>query len=197
MVSRATPCAGILTLSVSGSRPRSLLFQTSCPCTRSWNPSSPSGTSASASLARDAARVLIDSDDRRVRQQGSGRWRHGGEIVAGKERCRKQSPKTHVRPIFLLVHAAIADLEHVGIVPMSRAGIARDIDLTEAYGRHAEVAVGNVLGGTPEVAAHRGAPLPDIVLAILTQAVDDGPAGLEKRCVHLLIRLDHHLMSRG
>src|SRR6516225_5488627 len=112
-------------------------------------------------LALDAARVLIDGDDRAIRQQDGGRWRHGSEIVARKEWCREQSPKTHVRPVFLLVHAAIADLEHVGIVPMSRAGITRDIDLTKAYGRHAEVAVGNVLSRTPEVAAHRGAPLPD------------------------------------
>src|SRR5436305_15330147 len=86
-----------------------------------------------------------------------------------------------------MIHAAIADFEHVRIIPMSGAGKWFEAILVESDNGHPIVVICDVFGRAPQVAAHRGAPSPDALVSVLTQAEDNGPATSLQRIVHLLI----------
>ena len=74
--------------------------------------------------------------------------------------------------VFFGLHAAIADFEHVGIVPVARAGEGRKTCLGEADCCHGGVVVFDVAGGAPRVAADDGSPAPDRLPAILAERVE-------------------------
>jgi hypothetical protein len=63
--------------------------------------------------------VLVDGDDVSVREDVNGALRHVLQIVAGEQRNCQQSSKSHVRPVLLVSHALIANIEHVRIILMS------------------------------------------------------------------------------
>src|SRR5260370_5469024 len=92
------------------------------------------------------------------------------------------------------VHAAVADLKHVRIVPMSRSGKARQTCLPKTNRLHPRVMVVNVASGTPEIAAYACAPLPHGVVAVLAEAVDDWTAGAAQGIAHLDVGVHHHLV---
>src|SRR5258707_12286683 len=90
-------------------------------------------------ISLSSGTVLIYSNDVFVRKQRDGLRRHRGEIVARKEWRSENRPQTHVRPILIHVHAAIAHLEHVGAVPMSWSAKTRQTSLATANRLHMHV----------------------------------------------------------
>src|SRR5215469_3200291 len=98
-------------------------------------------------------------------------------------------------PILFRVHAAIADLEHVRIVPVSRACEPRQASLAEANLRHTRVLIRYISRSPPEVAADVSSPTPDSVVAVLAQAIDDWTAGASQRIPHLDVGIYHDLVS--
>ena len=55
------------------------------------------------------------------------------KIVAGQEQRRgKHRPQAHVRAVLVGLHAAVADFQHVRIVPVARPGVFREARLAEA-----------------------------------------------------------------
>ena len=128
-------------------------------------------------VALIAEGVLIDGDDFAVGEDGDDLGGHGGEVVAGQERRGEHGPEGHVGAVFVEGELAVADLEHVGVVPVAGGGVLGEAGLAEADPGHAVVAGVDVVGGAPEVGADRRAPLPYGVAAVLAEAVDDGAAG--------------------
>src|SRR5712675_759836 len=64
--------------------------------------------------------------------------------------------------VFVVGHAAVADFEHVGIVPVAGLGERGECVLPKADGGHGIPSIADVAGGTPSVAADFGSPLPNI-----------------------------------
>ena len=69
-----------------------------------------------------AHRILIDGDHLAVRQRRLRRRAHAAQVVPGDERRRHDRPHAEVRAPLGVVEA-VADLQHVGIVPVPRAGV--------------------------------------------------------------------------
>src|SRR6266481_430865 len=153
----------------------------------------PNGT---YTISLSACAVLIYGYDVFVGKQSDGLRGHGGKIVSGKQRRSENSPQAHVRSILVGVHAAVADFEHVRIVPMSRSGKARQRCLAKTNRLHARVMVVDVASGTPEIAAYACAPLPHRVVAILAEAVDDWTTSATHGIAHLDVGVNHHLVCR-
>ncbi len=63
--------------------------------------------------------VLVHSDDFFIGENLLNLGLHIAQIVAGDEWGGQDRPQAEVRAIFSFGHAAIADFEHVGIVPVS------------------------------------------------------------------------------
>src|SRR5207245_6510768 len=72
---------------------------------------------------------------------------------------------------------SIADFEHVGIVPVSRAGEFLQAVLAESNQRHAVVLVADVPRRPPEVSSLRS-PAPRRLNTPIADAEHDGPSGL-------------------
>ena len=90
-------------------------------------------------------------------------------------------------------HAAIADLEHVGIVPAAGAGIAGLAVMFEADLRHGRIVVGDVAGGAPQMAADPPTPATDVEPAIFAQRIDDRPTRRAQGGAHLVIAAHHRI----
>src|SRR5208337_1613448 len=135
--------------------------------------------------------VLIDRDDFLVQQDGAGVGRHGAHVVAGQQRRGEDGPEAHVGAVFVGGHAAVADLQHVRIVPVSGAGVFRDRGLRIDNFHHALVGVVDIAGGAPQIAADERSPLPHVGAAVLAEAVDDGAIGGAQRVAHLLVHGAH------
>ena len=85
-----------------------------------------------------AQRILIDGDHFLVGQNVADLGAHAADIVAGHQRRRQQAPHAEVRAILGGGHAAIADFQHVGIVPVARSGIGLQTILQIQDLHHAE-----------------------------------------------------------
>src|ERR1035437_6922496 len=70
-----------------------------------------------------AGLILIDRDDFLVEQNLLDGVAHGAHVVPCQQRRGQHAPQAHVGAVFGVGHAAIADFEHVGIVPVARSGI--------------------------------------------------------------------------
>ena len=70
-----------------------------------------------------AQRVLVDGDDVAVGHDGRRLVRHGANVVAKDQRRSHHAPHREVRTVLIDRHA-VAHLEHVGVVPVTRTGIA-------------------------------------------------------------------------
>src|SRR5215471_13103362 len=92
-----------------------------------------------------------------------------------------------MRDVLRSAHAAIANLEHVGIVPLPGTGMRRQIALRESDIGHGVPGIANVAGGAPEIARYRGPPFLHFVAAVLAKAVNDRAAGRANCFAHLLV----------
>src|SRR5450432_1666161 len=130
--------------------------------------------------------VLIHRDHFLVHQDIGDRGLHVADVVAGQQRRGQQAPQAHVGLVFDVGHAAVADLQHVGVVPVADAGVllAAGLEL-EADVVHGLPTVVDVAGGAPQIAADFVAPLANIQVAVLAKAVDNGAAGVRQRIPHL------------
>ncbi len=79
--------------------------------------------------------------------------------------------------VFRVAHVAITDLQHVGIIPVSRFGVGSVLVLRKADPGHGIPRVTDVAGGAPQIAANIGSPLPHVLAAILAKTVDNRAAG--------------------
>src|SRR5205085_2870509 len=96
-----------------------------------------------------------------------------------------------VRAIFLAIHFAVADFQHVRIIPVSRTGKLLQTVLSKSYKRHAVVTIAYVSRGPLQIAGFRP-PSPWRFHAPVANAEHDGAAGLrqsvaEFRVLHLRI----------
>src|SRR4051794_36075947 len=70
-------------------------------------------------LALRSALVLVDGDALHVHQDRFRLRRHVANVVARQQRSGQYCPQRHMRAIFVAAHSAVADLEHVRVVPMT------------------------------------------------------------------------------
>src|SRR5260370_38829074 len=106
-------------------------------------------------MALNAFRVLIDCDYFGIHQDGSGFVGHAADVVSGEERSGENGPQGHVREVFVVLHAAVATMQHVGVGPLAGSGEFFQAVLREADDGPAVVSVGDVAGGAPKLAAAR------------------------------------------
>ena len=66
---------------------------------------------------------------------------HIPQIVSRNQRRRENGPQAEVRAVFVRGHSAVADFEHVGIVPVAGAGITLESILQVEDVHHAELVV--------------------------------------------------------
>nr|GFD01103.1 hypothetical protein [Tanacetum cinerariifolium] len=122
-----------------------------------------------------------------VGERGLGGRAHAAQVVAGDERGGHHGPHREVGAVFVGGHA-VADFQHVGVVPVAGAGVLAQVLLLVHNLHHtkrlpgavvldAVEAVVDVARGAPEV-AHGGAPLPGLVVAPLTDAEHHRSPGL-------------------
>src|SRR5579872_5878826 len=83
--------------------------------------------------------------------------------------------------------ADVADHQHVRVIPMSGPGVEFVACLAETDAGHAAPGIGNIARGAPAVAAHFGAPLPNVPHAVLAKAEDDVPGHLVQCRAHDLV----------
>src|SRR5205807_2780773 len=84
-------------------------------------------------------------------------------------------------------HAAVADFQHVGIIPMTGLGPGREIVLAKSNSRHRIPSVTNVAGCAPEITTNISAPLPNVEATVLAKTVNDGAFGCSQGVAHFLI----------
>src|SRR5216684_1584153 len=131
--------------------------------------------------ALHAKGILVDGDDFLVGEDVLDLRRHVLQIVSGHERSGEDAPKAEVRAVLGGDHAAVADFEHIGIIPVARAGVGFQANLQVQNLREAKATllafptVGDVASGAPEVANVSG-PEPRLVRAPLAEAENNGAA---------------------
>src|SRR5258706_3890100 len=106
-------------------------------------------------MALLALGLLIDSDDLGVGQVFLGLGGHGSQVVSCEQGRGQDRPKRHVRTIFVAFHAAVANLQHVWIVPVSGTGKFLQAILAESNHRHSVVVIRDVSRGAPEISGSR------------------------------------------
>src|ERR1700751_3240012 len=121
----------------------------------------------------DSLWVLNDRNNLRIGKNLLGFVVHGAKVIASKKGSSEQGPERHVREIFVVLHSAVADLKHVGIVPMSRTGELLEPVLAEADHGHAIVVIADVSCRAPEVPGMR-APSPWCLHSPVAYAEDHG-----------------------
>ena len=100
-----------------------------------------------------------------------------------------KAPEAEVRAVFDGGHFAVADFEHVGIVPVAGAGVGFEAVFGVDNFHEAEAvllavpAVGDVAGGAPHVADVAG-PEPRLVAAPFADAEENWAAGGFQRVAH-------------
>src|ERR1035437_7584789 len=92
---------------------------------------------------------------------------------------------------------AIADLKHVGIVPVAGAGVTLQTGLVAGDRVNAVPIRSDVARRPPQVAANRWSPLPHRVPSVLAKREDDGPSGRLESLVHLGVGSLHQPHLRG
>ena len=102
--------------------------------------------------------VLVDRDHLAIHQDALRLVGHRTQVVARDQRRGQQRPQAHVRAVLIGRHAAVADLQHVGIIPVPGFGIGGDLELAEANAVHGLPAVADIAGRAPQIAARFLAP---------------------------------------
>ena len=148
-------------------------------------------------LAGLAEGVLVDGDDLFVHQDGLVGSGHLAEVVSGQQGGGEDGPEGHVDLVLVGGHSAVADFEHVGVVPVAGAAVLCDVGLLVGDEDHLAVGVVDVVGGAPHLAADGGAKLPGFVEAVLAEAVEDGAVGGLEGVAHLAVGGEHEVIRRG
>ncbi len=143
-------------------------------------------------IALAPGRVLIERDDLAIEENAAGFGGHIGEVVAGEQGRAQHGPETHVGPVLRPIHAAVADLQHVRIVPVAGAGEGAETGLLEADPGHRGVVICDVASGAPGVAADRGTPAPNGLPAAVGEREHNRTAGVDQGVVHGAVDLFHH-----
>src|SRR5258708_4393759 len=152
----------------------------------------------SAALA--ACWILIDRNHFLVRENSANLRLHVAQIVARDQGSSQNRPKTEVGAVFRRGHSAIADFEHVRIIPVSRPGKGLKTNLQIQDVEHAVGAtitgfpflfalpsVLDVSGGAPKI-SYPVPPDPWPAGTPFANAEDNSPAGGVHRSAHDLIR---------
>ena len=113
------------------------------------------------------------------RVAGTGR----GDVGAGDQRRGHLGPEAELRAVLGGGQRAVADLQHVRVVPVPGPGVGGQAHVAVEDRQHAGVAGVDVAGGAPAV-ADAGPPGPHAVLAPVAQAVQDRPAGRGQGVAH-------------
>src|SRR5580704_16607906 len=142
------------------------------------------------SLAFAAERVLINGNHFLVRQDRPNLRAHVTQIIARDQRGSKDSPQADVGAIFGIGHAPVADLQHIGIVPMAGPGKAVEtvLQIDDVYDAvRTAVAIWpfdpafppvlDIASCAPQIAAGVFAPEPGFMGAPLADAEHDRTAG--------------------
>src|SRR5207248_1223768 len=122
----------------------------------------------------NAGRVLIYCDHVPISQEGQWLRSQFRKVSAYDQGRRQKRPETHLCAVLLGLHAASSqsswpwhDVEHFGIIPMARPGKALQTILPESDTGHRLPVIPQVLGGAPQIAAHRCGPRPTAIHAVL------------------------------
>ena len=130
-----------------------------------------------------AQSVLVHGDGLLVAQNLQRLGRSLGQVAADQQRSLHQAPQGEVRLVLLEGHASVAHLQHIGVVPATRARAAPQLLVGHRDVDHAAPAVVNITGGSPAV-AHRASPLSRIVHAPLAHGEEDVTAALSEGLGH-------------
>src|SRR5437764_4439725 len=84
-----------------------------------------------------------------------------------------------MRLVFVMIHAAIAHLQHIRIIPVPRSGVLFQTVLAETNHRHAIILVLDISGGAPQVASRRS-PGPGRINSPVANAEYDGSSSLRE-----------------
>src|SRR6266404_6819586 len=84
------------------------------------------------SMALYALPVLVHRDHFWVRQDGFRLLGHAADVVPSQQRRGQNGPQRHMRQILLVLHPAVPDFQHIGIVPVSGSGEFSQSILREA-----------------------------------------------------------------
>src|SRR6185437_9394643 len=122
-----------------------------------------------------AEAVLVDGDDVLVGQDRQGGAGGVGDVGAGDQGCGHLRPQRELGLLFGGAHA-VADFQHVRVVPVPGTGIGGQAHVAVEDGEHAAEAGVDVTGGAPGVPDAR-APGPRALEAPVAQAEQDRPAG--------------------
>jgi len=133
-------------------------------------------------------RILVDSNNFIIHENVTGVLRHLCDVATDDKRCLGKSPEREMCAVFISGHAAVANLQHVGIVPATRTSIISPEIVLIDDASHAVPVVTNVSGGTPAVADGLG-PLGRIVNTPFTHGEEDGSACLVQSITHRRIAL--------
>src|SRR4051794_17066409 len=135
------------------------------------------------SLTFNSERVLIYRNHFFVGQDVVNFRFHIAQIVTRDQRRGKDRPQAEVSAIFFVGHAAIANLEHVGIVPVARAGKTvepilqiEDVEHSKMVFVFALPLIAYVTRGTPKISTHSFAPEPRFSSTPFTNAQHNGAA---------------------
>ncbi len=140
--------------------------------------------------------ILVDGDGVLVGQDTPVSFRHMAQVIPGQQWCGEQHPQAHVGAVLILGHFAVADLQHVRIVPVPGPGEAREARLAESDSAHARVGVVDVIRRAPHAGAHRRPPLPRLVQTVLAQAIKNGTPGPLERGSHFPVSGNHQVPRR-
>ena len=145
--------------------------------------------------------ILVNGDGFLVGEDGGDFGGHLADIVAGDQRCGEDAPKAEMCARLGKGQALVANLEHVGVVPMAGAGIFADAIALAVGGLHlgileveddfpallptllAIIAVHDVASRAPEMANILG-PFPGFGAAPFADTENDGPLGRVKGVAH-------------
>eukprot|EP00047_Mylnosiga_fluctuans_P013779 m.33326 g.33326 ORF g.33326 m.33326 type:complete len:338 (-) comp5092_c0_seq1:211-1224(-) len=131
----------------------------------------------------DAKRVLVDGDRLGVAEDGERLVGHLADVAANQQRRLHDAPQAEMRLVLLERHPAIANLEHVGVVPVPGARLAPEERVFVCAGDHALPVITDIASRPPAV-TDRAGPECREVLAPLAERVEDRPAGLVERIAH-------------
>jgi hypothetical protein len=92
-----------------------------------------------------------------------------------------------VRYSVLLIPPAIADFEHVGIVPVTGCRVRAKLVLAESDVRHRLPVASDVAGCALHIPAHTRRPFPQVVPTVLPQTEHDRPTRRAQRVAHFLV----------
>src|ERR1019366_1111685 len=141
--------------------------------------------------------VLVDCDDVFVGEDGLDLGLHVGQVISGEKRRGEYCPHGEVGAVLSQGEIAVADFEHVGIVPVARPRVFGQASLLADDVVNAAPIGPHVTGGAPEVAAEGGRPLPNRIPSVLAEGVDDRVVGGLKGLAHLVVGGKHEVHPRG